>query len=209
VTVPANVRGFVLAGGGSRRFGSNKALVEFDGEPLIARLCRILQAATATPVRIIGDAAKYSRFGVECIADRWPGEGPLGGIITALKATDESARQDSWSLIIGCDMPFLTSDWLRHLAERAIASQAEVVVPESTYGLEPLCACWRVTAAPTLSRAFESGTRRVTEAMKQLLAEVLDATDGKRFDNFDRLFRNMNTPADYEAAIRVLKAERS
>ncbi len=208
MTATANVRGFVLAGGGSRRFGRDKALVEFDGEPLIARLSRILQTATAAPVRIIGDAAKYSQIGVECIADRWPGEGPLGGIITALQASDDSAKRDSWSLIIGCDMPFLTSEWLRHITERAMASRAEIVVPESNYGLEPLCACWRASAAPTLTRAFESGVRRVTEAMKQLPMEVLDAADWKRFDNFDRLFWNMNTPADYDEAMRMMKAER-
>jgi molybdopterin-guanine dinucleotide biosynthesis protein A len=208
VTTPANVRGFVLAGGGSRRFGRDKALVEFDGEPLIARLCRVLQTATSTSVRIIGDAARYSHLGVECIADRWPGEGPLGGIITALETSEATVATDFWSLIIGCDMPFLTSEWLRHVAERAVASEADVVVPESKQGLEPLCACWRASAASTLVRAFEGGVRRVTEAMKQLSMEVLDAADWKRFDNFDRLFWNMNTPADHQEAIRMLKAER-
>jgi molybdopterin-guanine dinucleotide biosynthesis protein A len=207
VSALTNVRGFVLAGGGSRRFGRDKALVEFDGEPLIARLCRTLQAATKDPVRIIGDGSKYSQFGVKCIEDRWPGEGPLGGIITALQASGVSARRDPWNLIIGCDMPFLTSEWLLHMAERTAARGAEVVVPYSTHGFEPLCARWRPSAAPTLTRAFESGVRRVTEAMKQLSTEVLDAADWKRFDNFDRLFWNMNTPADHQEAIRMLKAE--
>jgi molybdopterin-guanine dinucleotide biosynthesis protein A len=211
VTSNPNIRGFVLAGGASRRFGRDKAFVEFDGEPLIARLCRILRAATAEDVRIIGDAEKYAHIGVECVPDRWPGEGPLGGIVTALMATyacDGTSDLNAWSLIIGCDMPFLTIEWLQHLASRAIASKAEVVVPESPYGLEPLCACWQVTAAPALGRLFESGVRRVTDAMKQLRMEVLDATDWKRFDNLNRLFWNMNTPADHEEAIRMLKAER-
>lgn len=203
----SNVRGFVLAGGASRRFGRDKALVEFDGEPLIARLSRVLQEATASSVRIVGDAAKYD-VGFECIADRWPGEGPLGGIITALGANETPFDQPSLNLIIGCDMPFLTADWLRHLVERTAASKREVVVPESAHGLEPLCACWRTSGAPSLTRAFESGTRRVTDAMKQLSMEVLDAADWKRFDNFDRLFWNMNTPADYQEAIRMMKAER-
>jgi molybdopterin-guanine dinucleotide biosynthesis protein A len=206
-----NVHGFVLAGGASRRFGRDKALVDFDSEPLIARLCRILQAATQQPVRIIGDPEKYAPIGVDCVADRWPDEGPLGGIVTALSANTaggDSTDQNSWSLIIGCDMPFLTSEWLRYMAERATSSRVQVVVPKSTYGLEPLCAYWRASATPTLARAFDSGTRRVTDAMKQLPMEVLDAADWKRFDNFDRLFWNMNTPADYEEAIRMMKAER-
>lgn len=208
MTANANVRGFVLAGGASRRFGRDKALVEFDGKPLIGRLCRILQAATDAPVRIIGDNEKYGHIGVECIADRWPGEGPLGGIITALQAADPAKHQTTWSLIIGCDMPFLTPDWLQHLAARAAAGKAEITMPESSYGFEPLCACWRRSAASVLEQAFESGTRRVTDAMKQLSMEVLDAADWKRFDNFDNLFWNMNTPADYQEAIRLLRAER-
>jgi molybdopterin-guanine dinucleotide biosynthesis protein A len=212
VTANPNIRGFVLAGGASSRFGRDKALVEFDGEPLVARLCRILHAATAGNVRIIGDAKKYAHVGVECIPDRWPGEGPLGGIITALMATepnDDSKDLPSWCSIIGCDMPFLTIEWLRHLAERADTSTAEVIVPESTYGLEPLCACWRVSALPALTRLFDSGVRRVTAAMKQLQMEVLDAADWKRFDNLNRLFWNMNTPANHEEAIRMLKTERT
>ncbi|HEX3119910.1 MAG TPA: molybdenum cofactor guanylyltransferase [Candidatus Acidoferrum sp.] len=204
----ANVRGFVLAGGASRRFGRDKALVEFDGEPLIARLCRVLQAATDAPVRIIGDAGKYGHIGVECVADQWPGEGPLGGIITGLAANSDSIDSNSWRLMIGCDMPFMTVEWLQHLAARTVLSNAEVVVPRSDYGLEPLCASWRASAAPTLTRAFEKGVRRVTDAMQNMTSEVLDATEWKRFDKFDRLFWNMNTPADYEEAIRLLKAER-
>ena len=202
------MHGFVLAGGASRRFGRDKSLVEFDGEPLIARLCRILQIATAAPVRIVGDPQKYGHIGVECVSDRWPGEGPLGGIITALDANSDSIDPDPWSLIIGCDMPFLTIEWFQHLASRAFASKSEVIMPESNCGLEPLCACWRMSALPPLRRAFEGGIRRVIEAMKQLPVEVLDAADWKRFDNFDRLFWNMNTPADYEEAIRLLKVGR-
>ena len=205
----ANVRGYVLAGGASRRFGRDKALVEFDGEPLITGLCRVLQAATSTTVRIIGDAEKYGHIGVECIADRWPGEGPLGGIITALDSSNLSRNESSWSLIIGCDMPFLTTDWLQYIATRSRASKAEIVAPESDHGLEPLCACWRSTAAAPLSRIFESGVRRVSDAMRQLPMELLDAFDWKRFDKSDRLFWNMNTPTDYDEAIRLLKAERS
>jgi molybdopterin-guanine dinucleotide biosynthesis protein A len=208
VSDTVNVRGFVLAGGASRRFGRDKALVEFGGEPLIARLCRILRAATSASVRIIGDAEKYGHIGVECIADRWPGEGPLGGIVTAMEASNAAADQSSWSLIVGCDMPFLTSEWLQYVATRALASNAEIVAPESDHGLEPLCVCWRATVSPALVRTFESGVRRVSDAMRQLPMELLDATDWKRFDKSDRLFWNMNTPADYEEAIRLLRAER-
>jgi molybdenum cofactor guanylyltransferase len=202
----AQVDGFVLAGGGSTRFGRDKALVRIGDRALIARLCSVMRGVTPS-VMIVGSREKYAAFGADCVADRWPGEGPLGGIITALLATSETDGE--WNIVIGCDMPFLTREWLTYIVQRALASEAEVVVPRSTHGLEPLCACWRTIAAAKLQRAFEGGVRKVTEAMKHLSMEVLDETHWKRFDSADRLFWNMNTPGDYEEAKRILEAEHS
>ncbi len=224
--VAADVAGIVLAGGGSTRFGRDKALVTIGDEPVLARLCSVLRALTAD-VKIVGSREKYSGFGVECIPDRWPGEGPLGGIVTALGAPareggepgrmpalpgSESAAgagRPEWNLIIGCDMPFLTGEWLAYLIQRAHASEAEVVAPRSAHGLEPLCACWRTTAAEKLRRVFNGGVRKVTEGMKHLTMEVLDEAHWKRFDSAERLFWNMNTPGDYDEAKRILEAERA
>jgi molybdopterin-guanine dinucleotide biosynthesis protein A len=106
-------------------------------------------------------------------------------------------------------MPFLTREWLTYLAERAQASSAEVVAPRSAQGLEPLCACWRTSAAPKLQRTLEGGTRKITEAMRHLRMEVVDEADWKRFDTAGRLFWNMNTAADYDEARRILEAQRA
>jgi molybdopterin-guanine dinucleotide biosynthesis protein A len=93
------------------------------------------------------------------------------------------------------------------MVERALASDAEVIVPRSEHGLEPLCACWRTSAAPALEAAFNDGVRKVTEAMKRLRMEVLDETHWKRFDSAGRLFWNMNTPQDYQAALQIWESE--
>jgi molybdopterin-guanine dinucleotide biosynthesis protein A len=103
-------------------------------------------------------------------------------------------------------MPFLTHDWLEFLCQRAERSAAQVVVAESANGLEPLCACWNTASTPGVQAAFSSGVRKVTEAMKRLPMEVLDAPVWKRFDTDNRLFWNMNTPADYEEAKGILEA---
>jgi molybdopterin-guanine dinucleotide biosynthesis protein A len=105
-------------------------------------------------------------------------------------------------------MPFLTREWLKYLIARAQASATEVVAPKSVHGLEPLCACWRTSAAQKLQRAFDGGVRKVTDGMKHLTMEVLDEAHWKRFDSANRLFWNMNTPGDYEEAKRILEAER-
>jgi molybdenum cofactor guanylyltransferase len=204
----AQVAGYVLAGGGSTRFGRDKALVNFAGQPMLLRMREVLSSFLGE-ARVIASPGRYASIGVESTPDRWPGEGPLGGIITALIGSSQSEREIRWNLIVGCDMPFLTREWLTYMAERGQASAAEVVVPRSASGLEPLCACWRTSAAQKLQGAFEEGIRKVTDAMTRLETEVLNETHWKRFDGAGRLFWNMNTPADYDQVRRVSQAEQT
>jgi molybdopterin-guanine dinucleotide biosynthesis protein A len=199
--------GYVLAGGGSTRFGRDKALVEFAGKPMLARMIELLRN-TSKDVKIVSAPRNYADFETRIVEDRWPGEGPLGGIVTALLHTQENEPTCEWNLIVSCDMPFLTSDWMAFLAGRAAQSEAEVVVPHSAHGPEPLCACWRTDAVGTLQSAFERGVRKVTQGISLLNAEVLDERDWKRFDSAGRLFWNMNTAADYEEARRIVDAKR-
>ena len=210
-----SVLGFVQAGGGSTRFGADKALVQFEGKTLLARTVELV-ASVCDETQIVALPGKYVDASAAILADQWPGQGPLGGILTALHYTNErlgvsagtrdaEGRPRNYALILSCDMPFLTHDWLAYLCDRAIKSTAQVIVPESENGWEPLCACWRTDGAATIQAAFDAGVRKVTEAMKRLPREVLDESAWKRFDTDGRLFWNMNTPADYEEACRVFK----
>ena len=205
-TIPSNIAGYVLAGGGSTRFGRDKALVEVGGKPMLERMIELLRGVTKQ-VKIVAVPGKYAAFGADIIADRWPGEGPLGGIITALEDAAKSPADREWNLILSCDMPFLTREWLAFLGQRAATSKAQVVFPHSASGPEPLCACWQTGAAAKLRSGFEGGLRKVTAGIALLRAEVLDEADWKRFDSAGRLFWNMNTAADYEEARRILEAE--
>ena len=200
------VRGYVLAGGASSRFGTDKALAEFQGRTMLARTAKLLSTAISN-VKIVSPTAKLSDAAYKTISDRWPGEGPLGGILTALLDAQSESDTNTWCFIVSCDMPFLNAEWLRFLAERAAQSGAEAVVPKSAKGWEPLCACWRVSAAEIVLPNFEAGTRKITEALNALHVEVLDEKEWKRFDSDGRLFWNMNTQADYDEARRVLQAE--
>ena len=202
------VCGYVLAGGGSTRFGRDKALVEMDGAPMLLRM-RALLGEITKQVNVIAAPNKYSALGITGVGDRWDAQGPLAGIITALLTTLETGSEARWNLIVGCDMPFLTREWLIYLVARALASSAEVVAPQSAQGLEPLCACWRTDAAAKLQNAFDEGVRKITEAMKRLQTEILDEADWERFDTAGRLFWNMNTAADYDEAKRIVEAQRA
>jgi molybdopterin-guanine dinucleotide biosynthesis protein A len=201
------VGAYILAGGGSTRFGRDKALVEFGGTSMLDRMIELLRGAVRR-VKLVAAPNTYNALGVEIAHDQWPGEGPLGGIITALEDAARDKAWLEWNLIVSCDMPFLTREWLSFVCERAARSEAQVVVPHSVHGPEPLCACYRTGAAGALRAAFESGVRKVTQGLQHVTTEVLDEADWKRFDSAGRLFWNMNTTADYEEARRILKAER-
>ena len=205
-----DVRGYLLAGGASSRFGRDKALVRFGEAPLLLEIVKLAQTCTAD-VTVVAGVQKYGELGgeLQIIEDRWPGEGPLGGIITALEHTAGINPACRWNLILSCDMPFLTREWLQFLVDRARTSAAEnqVILPHSTHGPEPLCACYRTDAAAALKGVFDRGVRKVTEALRHVRTEVLDESAWKRFDSAGRLFWNMNTPADFQEAQRLWKME--
>lgn len=200
------VAGYVMAGGASTRFGFDKARAELNKQIMLVRMCGLVRDVTGS-VSVVAPFGRYADFGERIVDDHWPGEGPLGGIITALIDAQVRNRQDGWCLIVGCDMPFLTREWLAYLKDRALASDAAVVAPQSTLGIEPLCACWHTNATDKLQNAFENGVRKVADAMKRAGTEVVDERDWKRFDKTGRLFWNMNTPSEYEEARRILETE--
>jgi molybdenum cofactor guanylyltransferase len=203
-----NATGYILVGGASSRFGRDKALTEIAGKTMVARMAETLRELLLDS-SLVGDPMKYGNLAKKCVPDLWPSEGPLGGILTALQRTASlSAMETSaYNLILSCDMPFLNALWLEELLSRAFASDAQVVVPQSSSGLEPLCSVWRTEALHDVQREFDAGVRKVTQAMKRLTIEVLDESVWKRFDKNGRLFWNMNTPADYEEARRILEDE--
>jgi len=204
-----NAVAYILVGGASSRFGSDKALAELDGRPMYLRM-NDLFPGHLLKTRLVGDPRKYGDLGIECIADLWPGEGPLGGIVTALRHSETAAAADfaDFNIIVSCDMPFLTKDWIESLLTRAFNSDAQVVLPRSRHGLEPLCAVWSTKARVAVEKQFQKGTRKVTEAIANLTSEVLDESDWKRFDTHGRLFWNMNSQADYEEAKKMVEAEK-
>lgn len=176
--------GWVLAGGRSVRLGTDKALLEVDGEPLVVRTARLVQAAAGV-VTLIGRSERIHSFGFEAIDDSEPDNGPLGGILTALQF-----RRAERNLICACDLPFLDAVFLRLLVESACDSGADVVVPCSPDGkAQPLCAVYRSSALGGLQTSYQAGNRAVWKALKSIHVQWLTTTD-------NLWTFNLNTPQD-------------
>ncbi len=104
--------GFVLAGGLSSRMGADKALVDFNGQPMIRRAVDTLRAA-GLPVSIGGARSPLESY-APVIPDAGPGLGPLGGICSVLQST--SARH---AVFLPVDMPWLPPSLIVFLLEYA------------------------------------------------------------------------------------------
>src|SRR5277367_6868664 len=145
--------------------GRDKALLDFGGVPLILHTARLVKPLVSE-VTIVGSPGRYAALGLRAIADRaaharrGPREralGPLAGIATAL-----AAAHSPWNLIIACDLPYLSADWLDWLLSRALRSRGEAVIPRTERGIEPLAAAYRRECAVVIEGALARGVRKVS-----------------------------------------------
>jgi molybdenum cofactor guanylyltransferase len=193
--------GFILAGGTSSRMGRDKALLELDGLPLVVHTARLLESLVAD-VTVVGSRKHYAPFGLRGIADystdsgvEGQREGPLAGIIAAL--TNAAAP---WNLIVACDLPYLSHDWLNWILCRAASSEKFALVPCTDGGPEPLAAVYHRDCAPLLISAFSAGIRKVTEAVSDLDVEFVDSAEWHSVDPTGKVLTNMNVYEDYVEA---------
>jgi molybdopterin-guanine dinucleotide biosynthesis protein A len=175
----------VLVGGRSSRMGRDKALLPFRGVTL-AQFVAAEVAAACGSATLVGDPETYGGLGFPTIPDALPGQGPLGGIVTALR---HSASQ--WNVIVACDMPGISAEFVWEILAAAEASGADVLVPAGPEGRpEPLCAAWNRRALPPLEAALEGGVRKLTDALQELRAAAWNVAQVTHF-------ANVNTPEDW------------
>ena len=155
--------GAVLTGGRSSRMGRDKAILPVGGVPMAARVAEALRRAGAEPVLAVGgDQAALEALGLTWVADRHPGEGPLGGIVSAFAAVGGH----DLVAILATDLPDLDASVVRALVTGLGPHDVAVAGGERA---EPLCGVWRVASCePVLTSAFERGERAVHRAMAAL-----------------------------------------
>lgn len=172
----------ILVGGDSSRMGADKATYEVDGTSMAVRVAQAAQSAGASEILLIGGTqAKAKKLVGTWKKDSFPGEGPLGGVITALK----SAAHDS-VVVLSCDMPFITDAVISSLVRGLGDAQASV---GRTDRLNWLCAAWsKEECLSTLQSVWKRNERAVHRAAVLLdVAEVPVPAVA---------VRNINSPSD-------------
>jgi molybdopterin-guanine dinucleotide biosynthesis protein A len=187
------VQGAVLVGGRSVRMGAPKSLIPIDGVPMARRVADAMRRAGCG--RIVAVGPRHLAAGLRTVPDRHPGEGPLGGILTALGAASGDPV-----VVAACDLPWLDASAIEALLAH-VDDDVDVVVAR-TSRLEPLCALWQPSAAAPVQRAFDGGERAVHRALKGVRVLAAAVAEGA--------LTNVNTPADLPGSVgRDLRRERS
>lgn len=175
--------------------GADKAFLELAGKPLIVRAVEVAREAVRD-ARIVGDPRKFAAFG-PVIEDVYRNRGPLAGIHAALTNTVAE-----WNLILAVDLPFVPAQFLQYLLARAEASGATVTVPYLAGYFQPLCAVYREAFVSAAEHALSEGKNKIDQLFREeslcsvseedLTANCFDAS----------IFRNLNTPEEWQAAER-------
>jgi len=186
---------FILAGGHSTRMGKDKAELTLNNQSFIQRIAETLVEVFQS-VTVVGRAENYLRL--KTTMDLYPEWGALGGLHAALHSC-----QSQWSFVIACDLPFVTTNLIAHLAGKR--KNYEAVVPlQSDNRPQPLCAFYRVD--PCLVRAtelIEQGKRRPLDLLERVNALWIPFSDLADLQHSEKFFVNINTPEDYYEAIRI------
>jgi molybdopterin-guanine dinucleotide biosynthesis protein A len=190
-----SIEGFILAGGASRRMGTDKSRLVLDGQSFVQRIASEIHAVTPS-VRIVGNLGPALQpddpLSLPKIPDVYPHWGALGGVHAAL-----SACKAEWAMVVACDFPYLTSDLFFRLA--SVRQDYDAVAPVQSDDIpQPLCAFYRVI--PCLERAdqlIKSGERKPVALLQSVRTRWVLFNELSDLDDAAHFFDNINTPEDY------------
>lgn len=186
----------IQAGGESRRMGQDKALLPFFGETLLERVLNRVNQLGDELLVTTNHPERFPHLGVPMITDELPGQGALGGLLTALLAA-----QFSTVIIVACDMPFVNSAILTEASDQLQSRQADVVIPRTEYGYEPLHAVYRrETCLPAVRAALAAGEQRLISWYPSVKVIPVEKEDLIKHDPLGIAFWNLNTPDDLRQA---------
>jgi molybdopterin-guanine dinucleotide biosynthesis protein A len=156
---------YILAGGASSRFGSDKALAIVEGVPNMLRLAQRLKAFGLEPVLVSRTSTDYADLGLRTIVDYEPGAGPLAGVLAALR----DAR-DAWCLIVTCDMVDLDTQWVHSIENVCQRTAAKIVTLGP--GFAPFPGAYRRDILTRCELFWKEGCRSMRSLFERLPEEL-------------------------------------
>lgn len=189
----SKITGVILAGGKSRRMGTDKALLSVGRDAMIERAVAEL-SKVCSEVLISGCGEETGRrLGLKVVPDLIKGMGPLSGIHAALLAA-----QSEKCLVVPCDMPFLSAE----LAEVMIRHSEgyDVAVPQHGDYLQPLFGVYDPSCIQAIEEALRNNRHKVVDFYPRVRVNYVSETILQAVADIDTVFFNVNTPLELEKA---------
>lgn len=182
--------GIILAGGKNSRMKKNKAFLELEGRPLIERSLEILEDVFSEVIISSNEPELYRKYNVQVVPDKIPNQGPIGGLHAGLLAAGYDI-----SFFVACDMPFLDSRLIRHLA--LWMDTFDVVVPQGEMGLNPLFAFYKRTCLPFIEKFLRANRLKIIDFYPECSVRYVKDSEMQGFGDLNTLFCNVNTPEEW------------
>ncbi len=165
---PLHITGLILAGGQSRRFGSDKAMHQIDGVTMIEKAYRTL-SEVAKPVFIsLANDQQKRILPARHVVDEFKNRGPLGGLHAGLKAAETT-----WVFVTAVDMPFINKESILFILDQ-ISPDVKAIVTRSSDKIQPLFGCYRTTLVQKLEGQINSNKLSAIQFVKEIPALVLE-----------------------------------
>jgi molybdopterin-guanine dinucleotide biosynthesis protein A len=198
-----NASGLLLAGGKSRRMGSDKRFLQIGGIPLIERVLTVLTSIFEEIIISVAEPdGRLAHYGHRIVVDAVPNCAALGGLWTGLQAANRPRV-----FAVACDMPFLNE----RVIERMIMldNAADIVIAALPEGVQPMHALYSKACLPFLEQMVRAQDLTLQHLVheKELKARIVPFSEFQGEDPYTLSFMNINDPADLELA-RKLAAER-
>jgi molybdopterin-guanine dinucleotide biosynthesis protein A len=184
-----NVTGFILLGGKSSRYGSNKAFVEIEGVRLVDRVARVMKSIFHRVLLVTNTPDEYEYLKIPMVEDLIKGLGPMGGIYTGLMTMPDEA-----GFFVACDMPFLSESLIRHMVD--VRDDFDVVVPRMDWMLEPLHALYSKKCLPIIQEAIGQNEHQILKCFAKLRVRYVDEEELRLWNPDLKSFFNINKPQD-------------
>ncbi len=182
-----DVTGVLLAGGKSLRMGQDKALLEFNGQPLFQHSLDLLKQFFNT-VMIAGDRPDLATADIPAIPDTYPGSA-LGGLYTGLQKA-----QTDWIFVAPCDMPYPNARMVALLLQHRHGVDA--VVPRTKDGYEPVFALYHKSCLVQMEHMLQKNQYRIYDFYQRIQIYALDPQ--QHLCDWKRTLVNLNTPAQLD-----------
>lgn len=183
----------ILAGGQSRRMGTDKSFVEVDGVRLIDRVVNAVRALALPVFLVANNPERYRSLGLPIFPDVIPGKGSLGGIYTALYRS-----RSAYTLCVACDMPFLEPALLWYLLEQR--DGCDVVVPETGGRLQALHAVYNRSCLLPIAAQLQRDQLAIQRLFANVNTRIVPESALLPYDPLLQSFINLNTPQDLAQA---------